>query len=61
MQSEKPKQRTWRKKQDRLSLHPLSVEEALAGAMQTGKAPEPQNKHAKRATTKWRVKGETKD
>jgi hypothetical protein len=39
-----------------LSLHPLSLDEALAGAMQTGKPPEPepQNKNAKRTATKRR-------
>jgi hypothetical protein len=41
------------------SLYPLSLEEALGGAMQTGKPPEPepQNKHAKRTATKRRLKG----
>ena len=42
-----------------LSLHPLSLEEALGGAMATGKPPEPepQNKHAKRTATKRRLTG----
>jgi hypothetical protein len=46
-----------RSRQQALSLHPLSVEEALRGAMETGKPPEPvpQNKHAKRTATKRRL------
>jgi hypothetical protein len=44
----------------RLSF-PLSVEDALRGAMQTGKPPEPENKHAKRTATKRRLKGDQRD
>jgi hypothetical protein len=46
-----------------LSLHPLSLDEALAGAMQTGKPPEPepQNKHAKRTATKRRLMKKASD
>jgi hypothetical protein len=48
-----------RHEQHGLSLHPLDVEDALRGAMQAGKPPEPvpQNKHAKRTATKRRLKG----
>jgi hypothetical protein len=44
----------------RRSLHPLPVEEASRGAIQTSKTfePVPQNKHAKRTATKRRLKGE---
>lgn len=47
----------------RLSLHPLSVEDALRGAMATGKPaePVPQNKHAKRTATKRRLTKEPRD
>ena len=54
------KQRIQRK-QDRLSLHPLSVEDAMRGAMATGKPPEPENKRAKRTATKRRLKGAEQD
>jgi hypothetical protein len=40
----------------KLSLHPLSLEEALGGAMATGKPPEPQNKRAKRTAMKRKAK-----
>jgi hypothetical protein len=36
-------------KDRRLTLHPLSLEQALKGAMETGKPPEPENKRAKRS------------
>jgi hypothetical protein len=51
-----------RKRSRRLSLSPLTLEQALAGAMATGKPPEPapQNKHAKRTATKRRLKGAEK-
>ena len=41
---------------DRLSLSPLSVEDALRGAMATGKPPERSKR--KRTSTKRRLKGE---
>ena len=46
-----------------LSLHPLSLDEALKGAMATGKPPEPvpHNKYAKRTATKRRLKKELPD
>jgi hypothetical protein len=48
------------RRRSKLSLSPLTLEQALAGAMQTGKPPEPQpqNKHAKRTATKRRLKRE---
>ena len=39
----------------KLPLHPLSPDEAPRGAMQTGRSPEPENKHAKRTATKQRL------
>lgn len=42
--------------QNKLSLHPLPVEDALRGAMATGKPPDLQNKTAKRTATKRRLK-----
>jgi hypothetical protein len=53
-------QETGGRSSEPLSLHPLSVEDALRGAMGTGKPPEPENKHAKRSATKRRLKGEAK-
>jgi hypothetical protein len=52
-----PDQSDERKGSKRLSLSPLTLEEALAGAMATGKPPEPvpQNKHEKRTATKRRL------
>jgi hypothetical protein len=44
-----------KRKQSDLSLHPLTLEEALKGAMDTGKPPELENKHAKRTATKRRL------
>jgi hypothetical protein len=48
---------------NKLSLFPLNVEDALRGAMQTGKPPEPvpHNKHAKRTAAKRRLKKEPAD
>ena len=53
-----PDQSDERKGSKRLSLRPLTLEEALAGAMATGKPsePHPQSKHAKRTATKRRLK-----
>jgi hypothetical protein len=39
-----------------LTLHPLSLDEALKGATETGKPPVLENKHAKRTATKRRLK-----
>ena len=36
-------------------LHPLSPDEAPRGAMQAGRSPEPENKHARRTATKRRL------
>jgi hypothetical protein len=51
------RQNEGRSNRSKLSLHPLSVDDALRGAMATGKPPEPvpQNKHAKRTATKRRL------
>jgi hypothetical protein len=45
-----------KRKQGDVSLHPLTLEEALRGAMETGKPPEPENKYAKRTATKRRLR-----
>ena len=37
-------------------LSPLTVEEALRGAMETGKPPEPANRQVTRTATKRRIK-----
>lgn len=52
------RQKEGRPDRSKLSLHPLNLDEALRGAMQTGKPaePVPQNKHAKRTATKRRLK-----
>jgi hypothetical protein len=50
-----------KRKHGDLSLHPLTLEKALKGAMETGKPPEPENKHAKRTATKRRAKGRSLD
>ena len=39
----------------RSPLHPSSPDEAPRGAMQTGRSPDPENKHAKRTATKQRL------
>lgn len=52
--NEQSKKRT-KSERDKLSLHPLSVEDALRGAMATGKPPAPENKRAKRTATKRRL------
>jgi hypothetical protein len=52
-----------RKRSKRLSLSLLTLEQALGGAIQTGKPPEPkpQNKHAKRTATKRRLNYQSAD
>jgi hypothetical protein len=40
---------------DESSLHPSSPDDALRGAMQAGKSPQLENKHAKRTATKRRL------
>jgi hypothetical protein len=44
--------RKQKKRAGKSPLHPLSPDEASRGAMQTGRSPEPENKHAKRTATK---------
>jgi hypothetical protein len=46
----------------KLSLHPLSLDEALAGAMATGRPsePVPHNKHAKRTAARRRLEAGAK-
>ncbi len=53
--SKKPRAR------EKLSLHPLSLEEALRGAMETGPPPESSRKRCKAKRSAARPKGESKE
>jgi hypothetical protein len=47
--------RKQKQKAEESALAPLPPHEALRGALQTGRSPEPENKHAKRTATKQRL------